>query len=145
MEREGFALERIDRVFRAFHTLKGSAGVVNLPAMALTLHAAEDLLAAIHAGTARRDLGHRRPGAGLSRPGRRCGSMTSRLEERCRRMLAKTRGAMAERLRDLLPGPASEADMTSDRRGPATAADGGLPEWVSRLIAAEQRANLPAS
>ena len=40
MEREGFALERIDRVFRAFHTLKGSAGVVALPAMGLTLHAA---------------------------------------------------------------------------------------------------------
>ncbi len=50
MEREGFALERIDRVFRAFHTLKGSAGVVALPAMGLTLHAAEDVLAAIHVG-----------------------------------------------------------------------------------------------
>ena len=50
VEREGFAPERIDRVFRAFHTLKGSAGVVDLPAMGLTLHAAEDLLAAIHAG-----------------------------------------------------------------------------------------------
>jgi two-component system, chemotaxis family, sensor kinase CheA len=50
MERDGFAPERIDRTFRAFHTLKGSAGVVALPAMALALHAAEDLLAAIHAG-----------------------------------------------------------------------------------------------
>jgi two-component system chemotaxis sensor kinase CheA len=50
LEREGFAIERIDRIFRAFHTLKGSAGVVELPAMSLTLHAAEDLLAAIHGG-----------------------------------------------------------------------------------------------
>ena len=50
VEREGFAAERIDRVFRAFHTLKGSAGVVDLPAMSVTLHAAEDLLAAIQAG-----------------------------------------------------------------------------------------------
>ena len=50
VEREGFALERIERVFRAFHTLKGSAGVVGLPAMGLSLHAAEDLLAAIHTG-----------------------------------------------------------------------------------------------
>jgi two-component system chemotaxis sensor kinase CheA len=49
-EREGFSAERVDRVFRAFHTLKGSAGVVDLPAMGLTLHAAEDLLAAIQAG-----------------------------------------------------------------------------------------------
>ena len=32
-EREGFSAERIDRLFRAFHTLKGSAGVVDLPAM----------------------------------------------------------------------------------------------------------------
>ncbi len=51
-EREGFSTERIDRVFRAFHTLKGSAGVVDLPAMGLVLHAAEDLLAAVAAGRA---------------------------------------------------------------------------------------------
>ena len=49
-EREGVSAARIDRVFRAFHTLKGSAGVVDLPAMGLVLHAAEDLLAAIVAG-----------------------------------------------------------------------------------------------
>ena len=49
-EREGFSDERIDRVFRAFHTLKGSAGVVDLPLMGLVLHAAEDVLAAIQAG-----------------------------------------------------------------------------------------------
>ena len=49
-EREGFSGERIDRVFRVFHTLKGSAGVVDLPAMGLVLHAAEDVLAAIQAG-----------------------------------------------------------------------------------------------
>ena len=49
-EREGLSAERIDRVFRAFHTLKGAAGVVDLPAMGLTMHAAEDLLAAIAAG-----------------------------------------------------------------------------------------------
>ena len=50
LENEKFAVERIDRIFRAFHTLKGSAGVIDLPAMALSLHAAEDLLAAIHGG-----------------------------------------------------------------------------------------------
>ena len=49
VERSGFDAERIDRLFRAFHTLKGSAGVVNLPAMGLLLHAAEDLLAAVNA------------------------------------------------------------------------------------------------
>jgi two-component system, chemotaxis family, sensor kinase CheA len=50
VEREGFSDERIARVFRAFHTLKGSAGVVNLPAMGLVLHAAEDVLAAVQSG-----------------------------------------------------------------------------------------------
>lgn len=49
VERSGFDVERIDRIFRAFHTLKGSAGVVDLPAMGLLLHAAEDLLAAVNA------------------------------------------------------------------------------------------------
>lgn len=49
VERFGFDAERIDRIFRAFHTLKGSAGVVELPAMTLVLHAAEDLLVAVKA------------------------------------------------------------------------------------------------
>ena len=49
-EREGFSEERIDRVFRVFHTLKGSAAVVGLPAMGLVMHAAEDVLSAIQAG-----------------------------------------------------------------------------------------------
>ena len=43
--------ERIDSVFRAFHTLKGSAGVVELPAMSIALHAAEDLLDSVRHGT----------------------------------------------------------------------------------------------
>ena len=50
VEREGASSERIDRIFRAFHTLKGSAGIVELPAMTMTLHAAEDLLTGIHRG-----------------------------------------------------------------------------------------------
>ena len=49
-EREGFSEERIDRVFRVFHTLKGSAAVVDLPAMGLVMHAAEDVLSAIQVG-----------------------------------------------------------------------------------------------
>ena len=51
LERDGTSPERIDRVFRAFHTLKGSAGVVELPAMSIMLHAAEDLLASVRQGT----------------------------------------------------------------------------------------------
>jgi two-component system, chemotaxis family, sensor kinase CheA len=39
--------ERLDGAFRAFHTLKGAAGIVEFPAMTRTLHAAEDVLAAL--------------------------------------------------------------------------------------------------
>ena len=51
LERDGTSLERVDSVFRAFHTLKGSAGVVELPAMSIVLHAAEDLLDSVRHGT----------------------------------------------------------------------------------------------
>ena len=37
--------ERLDSAFRAFHTLKGAAGIVEFAAMSRTLHAAEDILA----------------------------------------------------------------------------------------------------
>jgi two-component system chemotaxis sensor kinase CheA len=40
--------------FRAIHTLKGSAGLFDLPPMGLMLHAAEDLLGALRAGADRR-------------------------------------------------------------------------------------------
>ncbi len=39
--------ERLDSAFRAFHTLKGAAGIVDFAAMARMLHAAEDILVAI--------------------------------------------------------------------------------------------------
>ena len=41
--------ERLDGAFRAFHTLKGAAGIVEFAAMARTLHAAEDILANLRA------------------------------------------------------------------------------------------------
>ncbi len=43
--------QRIDSAFRAFHTLKGAAGIVDFTAMAETLHAGEDVLSAVRAGT----------------------------------------------------------------------------------------------
>ena len=39
--------ERLDGAFRAFHTLKGAAGIVEFAAMSRTLHAAEDILATL--------------------------------------------------------------------------------------------------
>lgn len=40
----------LDGVFRAFHTLKGGAGIVDFAAMARAMHAAEDVLSAVRAG-----------------------------------------------------------------------------------------------
>jgi two-component system chemotaxis sensor kinase CheA len=44
--------ERLDSAFRAFHTLKGGAGIVDFSAMARALHAAEDGLSAVRSGSA---------------------------------------------------------------------------------------------
>ena len=42
--------ERLDSVFRAFHTLKGAAGIVDFGDMNRALHAVEDTLAAVRSG-----------------------------------------------------------------------------------------------
>ncbi len=44
--------ERLDSAFRAFHTLKGSAGIVDFAAMAKASHSAEDVLATVRSGKA---------------------------------------------------------------------------------------------
>src|SRR5258705_12380697 len=41
--------QRIDVVFRAFHTLKGGAAIADLPDMTRLLHVGEDLLSALRA------------------------------------------------------------------------------------------------
>lgn len=47
LERQPDNRAGIDEAFRAVHTLKGSVGLFDLPAMARVLHAAEDVLAAV--------------------------------------------------------------------------------------------------
>jgi two-component system chemotaxis sensor kinase CheA len=42
--------EQIDSVFRAFHTLKGAAGIVDFFAMGRALHAAEEVLSEVRSG-----------------------------------------------------------------------------------------------
>jgi two-component system chemotaxis sensor kinase CheA len=49
--------ERIDSVFRAFHTLKGGAGIVEFAAMEHAVHSAEDLLVQVRSGKRRLDPG----------------------------------------------------------------------------------------
>lgn len=139
LERDSLSPARIDSVFRAFHTLKGSAGVVELPAMSLVLHAAEDLLEGVRHGK----LG---AGAAIVDAALSCldqvscwvdnfevaGALPSRAGEDSR--------AMAQRLRSFLPRRSGEQPAVSVPDLPEEAGQGPLPEWVSRLIAAERDA-----
>ena len=135
LERDGATTERIDRVFRAFHTLKGSAGVVDLPAMSIALHAAEDLLAAVRQGTvtvsadiidrALTCLDQVSRWVGDFESG---GSLTAQAGEDGR--------AIAERLRSFLPAYQGQQAKAPARKSPPGGGEGALPEWASRLIAA---------
>jgi two-component system, chemotaxis family, sensor kinase CheA len=138
LEREGASVERIDRIFRAFHTLKGSAGVVELPAMSLTLHAAEELLSAIHAGRLE-------PTSAIVDQALACLDQVAgwidhfETQQALPSRAGEDARAMAERLRDLLPRDLLSDEPFTGQEGPkatavATSADEGkLPEWVIRL------------
>ncbi|HEY4407610.1 MAG TPA: chemotaxis protein CheA [Xanthobacteraceae bacterium] len=132
LDREGPTPERIDRVFRAFHTLKGSAGIVELPAMGLMLHAAEDLLAALHAGHVAAD-------SAVVDQGLACLDQVSQWVDEFEvhatlpTDAAEAARVMAERLRALLPGNGSEPEAAS--HGPlAASVAGALPAWISDLV-----------
>eukprot|EP01137_Pigoraptor_chileana_P006374 Opistho-2@50678 len=47
--------DRLDAIFRFFHTVKGSCGFLNLPRFERLSHAAEDVLSEIRAGNRRPD------------------------------------------------------------------------------------------
>jgi two-component system, chemotaxis family, sensor kinase CheA len=135
IEREGVSSSGIDRVFRTFHTLKGSAGVVELPAMSIMLHAAEDLLASVkhEALKVNGDIIDSAL-ACLDQVSRwvddfeSAGTLPSEAGEQGR--------AIAERLRLFLR---IKEDQDAKLPGQKAAPDGGveaLPEWALRLIAA---------
>ena len=134
MERDGISLERVDRAFRAFHTLKGSAGVVELPTMSILMHAAEDMLAAVKRGEldasadtidlvlACLDLVARWVDEFEDN-----GSLTARANEDSR--------AMVERLRSISPQHTAQRAQRVQPTG-----ETHLPEWASKLMAAERDA-----
>jgi two-component system, chemotaxis family, sensor kinase CheA len=135
LEREGTSPDRIDRVFRAFHTLKGSAAVVELPAMSLVMHAAEDLLAVVRRGELSVNVDtFDQVLACLDLVSRwvdqfeGSGSLTVQADEDGR--------AMMERLRSFLP----RQSASSTRKSESAASETLLPEWASILIAAERDA-----
>jgi two-component system chemotaxis sensor kinase CheA len=141
LERDGASPERIDRVFRAFHTLKGSAGVVELPAMSIMLHAAEDLLASVRQGTL--DSGPDIIDATLA-----CLDQVSRWVDDFEAtgalpVQAGEDGRMlAERMRSFLPTAAGQRQSESAVRQSTAGTGEALPEWAARLIAAERDAML---
>ncbi len=141
LERAGASPERIDSVFRAFHTLKGSAGVVELPAMSVMLHAAEDLLANVRRGTLR--ASPEVIDAALA-----CLDQVSRWVddfETAGSLRSQAGGegrAIAERLRSLLSAESRQPGSVT-QNSPVGRREEALPEWVTRLIAVNRNAMMP--
>ena len=137
LERDGASPERVDRVFRAFHTLKGAAGVVELPAMSVMLHAAEDLLARVRQGA----LGS---GPDIIDAALACLDQVSRWVDDFEAVGALPAQAgedgrvLAERLRTFLPAEAGEP-ARADRKSEA-GREPGVPGWAARMITAERDA-----
>ena len=122
IERDGVSDARVDQLLRAFHTLKGSAGLLDMPAMALTMHAAEDLVAAVRSGRVAAT-------AAVIDQALACLDLVARWVDAYEAAGELPAGAghaardASERLRRLLspdtaPAPAGEA----------------LPEWAARLL-----------
>ena len=139
LERAGAAPERIDRVFRSFHTLKGSAGVVELPAMSIMLHAAEDLLAFVKQGA----LG---VSADIIDSALACLDQVSRWVDDFEASGAlparagEDGSAMAARLRSFLPSTGDpQVRLPAEKPAPG-GSEVALPQWASRLISAERDA-----
>jgi two-component system chemotaxis sensor kinase CheA len=125
LERDGFDPARIERIMRAFHTLKGSAGVVQLPAMTIMLHAAEDMMVAVQAGQLF-------PSSDLISDALACMDLVSRWVDAFEAtgelppLAGEEARETAERLRSRLSGQTLST-------APASAAT-QLPEWATRLM-----------
>ena len=137
LERAGTSPERLDGVFRAFHTLKGSAGVVELPAMSMMLHAAEDLLVGVRGGTLRAN-------AEIFDAALACLDQVSRWVDdfEAGGSLPAQAGAdgraMAERLRSFLPAVEARPPAPAGQNVAVGGGDDELSEWATRLLAADR-------
>ncbi|MDO9412619.1 MAG: chemotaxis protein CheA [Pseudolabrys sp.] len=132
LERDSTSAAHIDRVFRAFHTLKGSAGVVELPAMTLLLHAAEDLLTAVRGGSVAAN-------GEIVDLSLACLDQVSRWVDDFEEAAALPADAgeaarsMAERLRTFLPAD-NAAVVAPAPKVTAPVAKGETADWVVRLL-----------
>ncbi|WP_245239188.1 chemotaxis protein CheA [Methylobacterium platani] len=118
----------LNRVFRAFHTLKGSVALFDWPAMLVLLHAAEDGLSAARAGTLAAGA------SGLVDLSLAALDATARWTEAIAATGTLPTGAEAEsarlvaRYRDLLAPAGGAAPAGPDPAGPA-------PDWAEGLLA----------
>jgi two-component system, chemotaxis family, sensor kinase CheA len=134
IEQRGAGDADVARLLRAFHTLKGSAGLLDLPAMTLTMHAAEDLVTAVH--------------------GKRIAATAAVFNQAlaCLDLVARWVDAF-ESDGELPPDAGREAREASERlRAPLSsaavpAAPSGdqLPEWARQLIARHQHIGAQAA
>ena len=129
IERDGVTVERIDRLLRAFHTLKGSAGLVEIPAMTLAMHAAEDLVGAIQTNRVKAD-------AAIIDQALACLDLVTRWVDAfdANGELPPGAGDEARRMADQLRGHI--APTAGARAGSASAM---LPAWASALLDAYRR------
>ena len=130
---------RLDDAFRAIHTLKGSVGLFDLPALAMVLHAAEDRLGAIRSGGERAD----RAGidallAVLNQTERwlgalEAGGLPPDADETARRLKERLRAAPTS-----VSGDAPDTDIAAPQAGLQA---GAAPAWAREL----RRAWAPAT
>jgi two-component system chemotaxis sensor kinase CheA len=116
--------ELIDAVFRAFHTLKGGAGIVEFAAMERAVHAAEDPLVQVRSG--KRALDPRLVSDCL-----RCLDQVSRWLDTLERTgnLPSDGGGSSS----MTPDPASAVD-TPEGAEPLAASTRTPPPWVASLL-----------
>ena len=128
-EREGFSDERVDRMFRVFHTLKGSAAVVDLPPLGLILHAGEDVLAAIQTG---------RLGATSTVIERALACLDQAAkwvdDFEAHEALPAKAGEVARRLAEELRSTLGGGAATEPKRRPDGRRGEDVPNWARRLI-----------
>jgi two-component system chemotaxis sensor kinase CheA len=123
LERSPDHAELLDAVFRAFHTLKGGAGIVEFPAMERAVHAAENILSDARSG---------RHALTALRVGNCLGCLDQVVKWLDTIEQSGELPTDAEAAADIIVGRSEAAAGGA----PATAAPSGIaePEWVTNLL-----------
>ena len=129
--------ERLDGAFRAFHTLKGAAGIVDFVAMGRALHAAEDGSPARALGRRSGDAAADRSLPGLPGPGQRLDRPDVRSPAKSPPTPMPRRTISIRRFSSL--GAADESAILPQRAaGPRDAASAGLSAIARQILEAQK-------